>query len=193
MGKVVAFNLMSLDGYACGPDGDLMALPFGESFDTYCVERLATAGVLLLGRASFEGFRGFWPDVQYDRSATADQREISRRNTAITKVVVSDTLDAHLTGPWADSTRVIRRLEAHRAIAGLKRHTAGEVLVFGSITLWHDLFEHGLVDELHLMIGAVILGGGVAALPVSRAKLSLIGSRQVPGDDRALLRYARNG
>ena len=87
----------------------------------------------------------------------------------------------------------MRRAEAHRAIAELKQHTAGEVLVFGSITLWHDLFAHGLVDELHLMIGAVILGGGVAALPPARAKLSLIGSRQVPGDDRALLRYARPG
>lgn len=164
MGKLIVFNLISLDGYACGPDGNLMALPFGETFDAYCVERLQQAGTLLLGRSTFDGFHSFWPAVQDDETATPDQREISRLDNAIDKVVVSDSLDA-VTGPWGDTTRVVSRADAAQAITARKQDSPRDILVFGSLTTWHDLFAQGLVDELHLMVGSVVLGGGVPALP----------------------------
>lgn len=36
----------------------------------------------------------------------------------------------------------------------------GDALIFGSGTLWNGLLARGLVDELHLMIGSVVLGDG---------------------------------
>jgi hypothetical protein len=41
--------------------------------------------------------------------ATEDQKEISRRDNAIQKVVVSDTLKEDETAPWSDTTRIVRR------------------------------------------------------------------------------------
>ena len=35
-----------------------------------------------------------------------------------------------------------------------------EIVIWGSRTLWNDLLAHDLIDELHLMIGAVVVGGG---------------------------------
>ena len=68
---------------------------------TLTAERLGTAGTLLLGRTTYDMFRGFWPHVLDDEAAPPDQREISRRDNEIGKAVVSDGLTVEETDPVA--------------------------------------------------------------------------------------------
>ena len=196
MRKLIVCNIMSLDGYYEGPGKDVMALfdyrrayPEDESFDIYNAERLRAADTLLLGRTSYDGFKGYWPPVADDPTARPIQREISRLNNAIDKVVVSDSLTPNETAPW-HNTRIIRRADAHQQVAELKRQTGKDILVFGSRILWNDLLADGLVDELHLMIGPVVLGAGTPMFdgkpPVS---LRLIDTRTWEGSGIALVRY----
>jgi dihydrofolate reductase len=189
MRKLIVANIVSLDGYYDGPGKDVMALPFDDAFDEYNAERLRAADTLLLGRTSFEGFKSYWPPVADDPDARPVEREISRRNTAIDKVVVSDSLSPDQTAPW-HNTRIVKRADAHEQIADLKRGSGGEILVFGSRTLWNDLLVGGLVDELHLMIGPAFLGGGtpVFAGP-ERVALRLLDSRTLDGSELVLTRY----
>jgi len=60
MGKIIVFNLISLDGYHTGPGNDVSVMfpMMGGVFDTYTAERLRTADTTLLGRVSFELFNG---------------------------------------------------------------------------------------------------------------------------------------
>jgi dihydrofolate reductase len=190
MRKLIVTNIVSLDGQYEGPGGNVMALPMDHSFDAHNAERLRAADVLLLGRRSFELFEGFWPRVAGDPAATEVNREISRLNGAIQKVVVSDTLAADRQGAWQSTTRIVRSADAHREIADLKRRPGKDILVFGSHLLWNDLLAADLVDELALMVGNVILGAGTPAFTAApKAPLSLLDTRRWEGSSNVLLRY----
>jgi dihydrofolate reductase len=197
MGQLIVCNIMSLDGYFEGPGKNVMDLfdfrvesyQEDESFDAYNAERLRAAGTLLLGRITYGLFKGYWPTVVDDPSARPLQREISRLDNAIEKVVISDSLTSEETAPW-HNTRIIRRAEAHQQITKLKRQNGKDVLVFGSRTLWNDLLLNDLVDELHLMIGPVILGAGTPIFASRPAgSLRLIDTQTWQGSGIALVRY----
>jgi dihydrofolate reductase len=194
MRKLIVSNIVSLDGYCEGPGGNVMALPMDACFDAYNLERLQAADTLLLGARTYRLFKGFWPSMRENPNASPTHREISRLDDILAKVVVSDGLAVSETDPWRETTRIVRRADAHHEIATLKKGPGRDILVFGSHTLWNDLLEAGLVDELHLMVGAVVLGEGTAAFarPVTSSSLRLVGARTWEGSNNALLTYAKS-
>ncbi len=201
MRKVVVSSIVSLDGYVAGPGGNVMAMPMDGFFDEHNLERQRRADTLLLGRTTYLALKGYWPAVAQDPSrspavqldpSTAElHREIGQRNDAMRKVVVSDTLTPADTAPWTGTTTIVPRESAHAAVRELKTREGGDILIFGSRTLWRDLLSAGLVDELHLLVGPVVLGDGLYAYgagPLPRMRL--LGARQRPGSDNVLLSYA---
>ena len=191
MRKLIVANIVSLDGYFEGPGGNVMALPMDASFDAYNLERLQAADTLLLGAKTYRLFKGFWPSMATNPSASPTHREIGRLDNSLAKVVISDSLSPAETDPWAQTTRIVRRADAHREIATLKKGPGRDILIFGSHVLWNDLLAAGLVDELHLMVGPVVLGGGTTAFlqPVA-APLRLLATRRWEGSNNTLLIYA---
>lgn len=197
MRKLIVTNMMTLDGYFEGPGKDVMGLfryrtdyPEDESFDHYNAERLRAADILLLGRTSFEGFMGYWPTVADDPNATPINREISRLDNAIQKVVISDHLTAEETGPWRSTTTIIPRAQMLEQIGRLKREPGKDILVFASRKLWNHLLVKDLVDELHLMISPVILGGGTPLFDsIPDGSLRLMDTRTWDGSALVLARY----
>lgn len=190
MRKLVVFNVVSLDGYHTGPDNDVSVMfpMMGGVFDRYTAELLRAVDTTLVGRVSFELFNSFWPEVARDPDSprwTDEQRALAKAGAAVPTVVVSDTL----TGPLPN-VRIIRRADAHRQIADLKRQAGEDILITGSRTLWNDLLAHGLVDEVHLMIGNVVLGAGIPAFAGKPpASLRLVEIRTWRDSDNVLVRY----
>jgi dihydrofolate reductase len=206
---LIVSNIVSLDGYVAAPDGNSTVLPMDEAFDAYNAERLRTADTLLVGANSYRGFAAFWPRALREPEAVVDEiqaqlggsvdraeiaaritapapQEVARLNDRVAKVVVSDRLGPDDLGAWRDTTRIVRRADAHAAVAALP----GETLVFGSRTLWNDLLAAGLVDELHLMVGPVVLGRGVPAFAGPVPGLRLRDTRRFDGSGNVLLVYA---
>ena len=191
MGKIVVCTMVSVDGYTEGAGGDVMALPLDEAFAKHNEDRARTASSFLFGATTYRGMLGYWPQQHENPDASPLDRYIaSRYAEGIPITVVSDTLGPDDTDPLREQTTIVRRDEAHAAVAEL-REREGDALVYGSRTLWTDLLAHGLVDELHLMIGAKVVAGDrrvFDGLPAT--ELRLMGVRTWAGSDNVVLSYA---
>jgi dihydrofolate reductase len=191
MRKLIVANIVSVDGFYEGPGKNVMVLPMDHRFDAYNTERIKTASTLLLGRTSFDLFRRFWPAMADSPEASPAHREFATLENAIEKVVVSDSIRPDDTDPWRDTTHIVRRADAHQAIGDLKDRDGGDMLMFGSRILWNDLLEAGLVDELHLMVGGVVLRDGTPLFATSTAPaLKLIDTRSWNDSENVLVRYS---
>ena len=76
------------------------------------------------------------------------------------KYVVSRTLEKPT---WRNTT--IIRDNVIDAVRALKAESGKTILTDGSSVLVHDLLKHDLVDELHLLLYPLTLGGGKRLLP----------------------------
>ncbi len=191
MAKLIISTLCSLDGYCAGPGGVLDALPMDAAFDAHNLELMRHAGTLLFGATTFGLFRDFWPQQNPQNPAlSAAVREIARLIAPMQKLVVSDGLAPADAGPWQEA-KIVRRAHAQARIQALKASAARDLLIYGSPLLASDLLAQGLVDELNLLIGPVLLGAGLPALRKGLpAPLRLLDARRLDGSDTMRLRYA---
>lgn len=200
MRKLIVNNIMSLDGYIEGPGGNVMVLPMDSFFDAHNLERLRAADTVLLGATSYMGAKSYWPAIAdnperspavvNDPSVADVHRETSQLLNTLPKVVVSDSLTADDTDPWRDTTTIVRRDAATNHIADLKNQPGRDILTFGSHVLWNSMLTAGLVDELHLMVGHAVLGGGTPAFEsVTAAELRLVEIERRDGSDNFIVRY----
>ena len=102
---------------------------------------------LLLGRRTYDIFSGFWPKAP--KSPMADSLNAAR------KYVATHNPKTLAWGPaedlGADIVAGIRRI---------KEKSGPQLIVWGSSTLTPVLLEHGLADELMLLVFPVLLGVG---------------------------------
>jgi len=196
MRKVIVCNIMSLDGYYDGPGHDVMVLPMDDAFDAHNLERIRSAGTVLLGRTSYEGSSSYWPHIAdhppqpaTNRAHSETNRELSRIYNRLEKVVVSDGYAPATDNPWHATTTVLARSDVGPWIGERRAEHGGDILVYGSRTLWNGLLADDLVDELHLMIGAVALGGGTPIFDGPVRGLTLLEARRFDGSDNVVLRY----
>jgi dihydrofolate reductase len=141
MRKVVAYELLSLDGVAERPD------EFVTEFDDVMRENLgrviATQDAVLLGRRTYDDWSGFWPDSDIEPFATFIN--------GVEKFVVTSTAPGVT---WANSTVVDGGLREF--VTELKQRSGGDIGVHGSIALTQSLLEAGLVDELRLVVAPAL-------------------------------------
>ncbi len=128
-----------------------------DAEDLFAVMRdqMAREEALLLGRKTFEDFRGYWPHQADDASGSADH--LNR----VPKYIASSTM----TDPARANSMVLRgRLEDE--VTALKAGgDGGELGVTGSISVVHALMRAGLVDDYRLFVYPVLSSRGRNLMP----------------------------
>jgi dihydrofolate reductase len=162
MRKLIADEFMSLDGVVQAPGapdedtsggfqhGGWHMGYFDELSQKRVLDGIVEAGGFLLGRRTYEIFSAYWPN------APEEEQVIAEPLNTKPKYVASTTLTAPLA--WQNS--VVLQGDVAEAVAALKEEDGGDLHLIGSTELVQTLIEHGLVDELRLMIDPVVLGGG---------------------------------
>ena len=154
MRKLRVFEHVSLDGVIQhSADGD--GFPYGDWTTPYRSPAgrdavLAAQGErfdLLLGRRTYDLWSGYWPK--------APPTPMADRLNAATKFVATHRPDSLEWGPFApvgtDLVEGVRRI---------KSQDGPDLVLWGSSTLTSPLLQHGLADEIVLVVYPVLLGTG---------------------------------
>ncbi|MFF7606990.1 dihydrofolate reductase family protein [Streptomyces parvulus] len=113
------------------------------------------ADALLVGRRTFEDFRGYWP------RQTDDPTGITAYLNQVQKYVVSTTI----TDPMWDNSTILSG-DPIEEVRALKAQEGGkDIVLTGSIRLAHTLIAAGLVDEYRLFVYPVVQGSGRRLFP----------------------------
>jgi dihydrofolate reductase len=141
----------------------------------------AEADALLLGRQTFEDFRGYWPN-QVD-----DPTGITAYLNNVAKYVVSSTM----TDPQWDKSTVLAG-DPVESVRALKSAQGKDIVLTGSISLAHTLVAAGVVDEYRLFLYPVVQGRGRRLFPdgTSLSGLRPLGTPTGFRSGIVLLRYA---
>jgi dihydrofolate reductase len=154
MRKIIAGLFISLDGVIEAPQNWHFPY-FNDEMGEAVGSAMMAADCMLLGRVTWQEFAGFWPDQTEDEVEMADYMN----NTP--KYVVSTTLDS--VDEWQNST--LLKGDFVEEITKLKEQEGQNISITGSATLVRSLLQHGLLDELHLMVHPIVVGCGKHLFP----------------------------
>ena len=164
MRKLILFNLTSLDGYFEGPDRDINWHIVDDEFNEFAIQQTGEFGALLFGRVTYELMASYWPTEDAKRNAPAITEIMNR----LPKIVFSKTLKKV---EW-ENTRLVNE-NFVEAISKLKQEAGKDIAIFGSSDLAVTLLEHGLLDELRIMVNPILLGEGKPIFQGIKTQLGL--------------------
>jgi dihydrofolate reductase len=182
MAKLIYSAITSLDGYIADEDGNFDWAAPDEEVHTVINDLERPVGTYLYGRRMYEVMAPWETDP-----TLADQprvmRDFAELWQAADKIVYSKTLETVSTA----STRIERDFDPE-AVRQLKTQAERDITV-GGPDLAAQAIKAGLVDELHLFLAPVVVGGGNQALPDKvRLGLELLDERRF-GNGMVYLRY----
>jgi dihydrofolate reductase len=137
MRKVVAYELLSLDGVAENPDAVLA--DWDNAMDENLARVIGTQDTVLLGHRTYDDWAAFWPTSEIEPFATFIN--------GVEKFVAASSPPS---SSWSHVTVIDGDLREF--VDNLKQRPGNDIGVHGSIALVQSLLDLGLVDELRLVV-----------------------------------------
>jgi dihydrofolate reductase len=172
MAKLIYSAIASLDGYVEDDRGKFDWAAPDEVVHTFVNNLERPLGTCLYGRRMYETMV-FWETVSTDADQPAVMRDFAELWRAAEKIVYSRTLRTASSA----KTRIERDLDPD-AVRRLKQTSDADIAI-GGADIAGQALALGLVDECHLLLVPIVVGGGKRALPAGvRAQLELLDERR---------------
>ena len=168
MAKLIYSAIASLDGYVEDKRGNIEWAAPDEEVHGFVNDLERPIGTYLYGRRMYETMV-YWETVSTSGDQPAVTRDFAEIWRAAEKIVYSRTLQTLSSA----RTRIERDFDP-AAIRQLKESSARDITI-GGAELAGEAIAAGLVDECHLFLGPIVVGGGKRALPDGvRVQLELL-------------------
>ncbi|MCU1228752.1 MAG: bifunctional deaminase-reductase domain protein [Acidobacteria bacterium] len=172
MPKLIYSAILSLDGYVADENGRFDWAAPDEEVHAFVNDLERSIGTYLYGRRMYETMVA-WESPEIVRGQSAVMRDFAEIWKAADKVVYSRTLDKVSSA----KTRLERDLNPE-AVRRMKAQAARDLSIGGPELASHAI-KAGLVDECHLLLAPIVVGGGNPALPRNaRFELELLNERR---------------
>ena len=172
MAKLIYGAIASLDGYVADENGNFEWAAPDEEVHAFVNDLERPIGTYLYGRRIYDVMR-YWETASTAADEPAVMRDYAELWRAADKIVYSKTLETVSTA----KTRLERDFDPE-AVRQLKASAERDLSV-GGAELAGEALRAGLVDEIHLFLHPVLVGGGNRALPDGvRMNLELLDERR---------------
>jgi dihydrofolate reductase len=183
MRRLVLKMSMSLDGFVCGPNGELdwIFRSFDDELTAWQVEALRQAGVHAMGSRTFRDMANHWPTspepyaapmneipkVVFSKQGSVDPKNITNTTRALDdarRAGAERGLKPVAPSPHARTWSEARVMtgDLSESVTRLKQEAGKDIVVYGGAELARSLVKTGLVDEYQLLIHPTVLGRGRA-------------------------------
>lgn len=182
MAKLIYSELSSLDGYIADRDGNFDWAEPDEEVHSFINDLQRPIGTHLYGRRLYEVMVA-WEGPEMVTDQPPFIREFAEIWQAVDKIVFSTTLETVSSA----KTRIERNFDP-AVVRDMKAEATHDITIGGPELAAHA-FRAGLVDECHLFIAPIVVGGGKRLLPDDvRLELELVDEGRF-GSGMVFLRY----
>ena len=171
MAKLIYLALTSLDGFVEDGDGKFDWAAPDEEVHAFVNDLARPIGTYLYGRRMYETM-AFWETAPTLADQPLVVKDFAQMWRAADKIVYSTTLEAVSSA----RTRIERDFDPE-AVRQMKSRVEHDITV-GGPNLAAQAFKAGLIDECHLFLAPIVVGGGKRSLPGNRLELELLDERR---------------
>ncbi len=181
MRNLIVFNLVTIDGYFTGLNGDISWHNVDAEFQKFAEEKSGSGNTLLFGRVTYELMAGYWPSPE----ALRNDPIVARGMNNSPKIVFSRTLER---ADWVN-TRLIKD-DLIGEVRKLKQQPGKDLTILGSGSIVAQLAQAGLIDEYQILLNPVALGKGRTMFEGIKDRINLkLTSTLTFGNGNVLLCY----
>lgn len=157
---------MSIDGYICGPNGEMdwLARNWDDALGQYVTSITEPVDCIVLGRKLAQGFIPHWAGVAADPNHP--EHAAGKMFDALHKVVFTKSIEQ---ADWPNV--VLAKGDIVDEITALKNQPGKDIIAYGGATFVSALIQHGLIDEFHLFVNPATIGSGLAIFDRQALKL----------------------
>lgn len=208
MRRLILKMSMSLDGYVCGPEGevDWIMRTLDDEATAWIEQTLWEAGAHLIGRRTFSDMISYWPTsteplaapmneipkIVFSRSGSLKHEPTTALRDATAAQAAAGLPVVAPAAGW-DNPRILGA-DLATEIFALKAEPGKDLLTHGGASFAQSLIRLGLVDEYRLLVHPVVLGNGLALFKGSDPiDLDLIDATTFPSGIQGLVYRPHKG